>query len=454
MTISTVVRIQRRRGTAAQWTSANPTLLAGEEGFETDTGKVKIGDGVTAWAALKYRWPFDPSSVAITGGVIGGMPVTGLGSFRTWRQVATRSSLCNSFNSANKQTMSRSAHWMRTAVSSLKLVYGNWRCDFNAGEVGTGTPVTYTSAIEYPLGTFTRVTFNGGQASISIADLATAVSDEIAIAIPKNAKFFVRTWCSGTGGILYNGKVSTTHGEAMTFGATGVVDQTLGGTVADSSGAGIVTPYAIVGLSSAPAPYLLGDSRVFGQLDAFTSCVYNDSGEMARSLGPFMGYINGGIPSESANHLATASTWMTQRIALAQSYCTHVLCNLGINDVNLLSRTGAQAFADLQTVWAYFGDMPILQSTVAPVSTSTDSWATTANQTTAGSNTNRVALNASIRATGLVAGVIELADVVESGRDSGLWAVPGYTTDGIHESQKANLAIQYSAKLLPGRLSW
>lgn len=47
-------RIQLRRDTAANWTSANPTLTAGEEGFETDTGKRKIGDGSTAWTSLKY----------------------------------------------------------------------------------------------------------------------------------------------------------------------------------------------------------------------------------------------------------------------------------------------------------------------------------------------------------------------------------------------------------------
>lgn len=47
-------RIQLRRGTAAQWTSVNPTLYIGELGFETDTLKIKIGDGVTAWNSLAY----------------------------------------------------------------------------------------------------------------------------------------------------------------------------------------------------------------------------------------------------------------------------------------------------------------------------------------------------------------------------------------------------------------
>ena len=48
------VRIQIRRGTAAQWTSANPTLAAGEMGVESDTRKTKIGTGSTAWTALAY----------------------------------------------------------------------------------------------------------------------------------------------------------------------------------------------------------------------------------------------------------------------------------------------------------------------------------------------------------------------------------------------------------------
>jgi hypothetical protein len=43
-----------RRGTAAQWTTANPILTAGEPGFETDTGKFKLGDGTLTWTALAY----------------------------------------------------------------------------------------------------------------------------------------------------------------------------------------------------------------------------------------------------------------------------------------------------------------------------------------------------------------------------------------------------------------
>ena len=51
-------RMQQRRGTAAQWISTNagagPVLNAGEIGWESDTNRFKIGDGVNNWSTLDY----------------------------------------------------------------------------------------------------------------------------------------------------------------------------------------------------------------------------------------------------------------------------------------------------------------------------------------------------------------------------------------------------------------
>ena len=49
-------KIQIRRDTASNWTSSNPTLSQGEQGYETDTGKLKIGNGSTAWTSLGYSF--------------------------------------------------------------------------------------------------------------------------------------------------------------------------------------------------------------------------------------------------------------------------------------------------------------------------------------------------------------------------------------------------------------
>ena len=43
-----------KRGTAQRWEQLNPVLEEGEPGFETDTNKLKIGDGFTPYMALPY----------------------------------------------------------------------------------------------------------------------------------------------------------------------------------------------------------------------------------------------------------------------------------------------------------------------------------------------------------------------------------------------------------------
>jgi hypothetical protein len=53
-------QIQIRRSTAANWTSTNPTLAAGEFGVETDTNKFKIGNGSSTWSGLSYAVPAIP----------------------------------------------------------------------------------------------------------------------------------------------------------------------------------------------------------------------------------------------------------------------------------------------------------------------------------------------------------------------------------------------------------
>jgi Major tropism determinant N-terminal domain len=47
-------RIQLRRGAAAAWTAVNPILAEGEPGYETDTRKIKTGNGLSHWVSLPY----------------------------------------------------------------------------------------------------------------------------------------------------------------------------------------------------------------------------------------------------------------------------------------------------------------------------------------------------------------------------------------------------------------
>lgn len=43
-----------KRGKSATWTKLNPILASGEPGFELDTNRLKVGDGVTPWNSLSY----------------------------------------------------------------------------------------------------------------------------------------------------------------------------------------------------------------------------------------------------------------------------------------------------------------------------------------------------------------------------------------------------------------
>lgn len=61
------VIIQLRGGTAAQWTASNPVLAERELVVETDTKKIKIGDGVTAYSSLPYN-PMVGEPTVIDGG--------------------------------------------------------------------------------------------------------------------------------------------------------------------------------------------------------------------------------------------------------------------------------------------------------------------------------------------------------------------------------------------------
>jgi hypothetical protein len=57
---TTPARFQLRRDTAATWNARNPTLASGEIGYEANTNRMKIGDGVTPWVSLAY---FPPNAV-------------------------------------------------------------------------------------------------------------------------------------------------------------------------------------------------------------------------------------------------------------------------------------------------------------------------------------------------------------------------------------------------------
>lgn len=70
-------RIQIRRGNSNFWDDENPILFPGEPGYEKNTRRMKIGDGVTPWKDLPYFTA--PGSSSYPGGGGGGGGDTGSG---------------------------------------------------------------------------------------------------------------------------------------------------------------------------------------------------------------------------------------------------------------------------------------------------------------------------------------------------------------------------------------
>lgn len=83
------IRFQQKRHAAADWILNNPTLLAAEWGYETDTGKIKIGDGVHVWNDLPYS--AGGSSGIVSNPQSGEYKITGLRLSATGEIIVTHS---------------------------------------------------------------------------------------------------------------------------------------------------------------------------------------------------------------------------------------------------------------------------------------------------------------------------------------------------------------------------
>ena len=78
------VRIQVRRGVAADWTSVNPILAAGEMGYESDTNKFKFGNGTGTWSTLAYGASDTPGVTEIAQDAINSALSVGTGLTKTY----------------------------------------------------------------------------------------------------------------------------------------------------------------------------------------------------------------------------------------------------------------------------------------------------------------------------------------------------------------------------------
>ncbi|QUT04836.1 putative Ig domain-containing protein [Sphingobium phenoxybenzoativorans] len=316
-------------------------------------------------------------------------------------------------------------------------------------------------------GVSTQVTFGGNLLGTIPAGATDYASDAMAgITIPPNAEYYQRVGFLVASGqqLMPGGNRDANIGETF-VGSTAAVSQ-LGGTGALSIPAGgAIQSAAIMAafvettrIKTKNTALLLGDSL-------FSAASYDNVGDGHGNIGyikpalyagsggpyPFADYSRS---SSQAYLYATQTGWQA-----ALDYCDVLLCNLGTNDLTQASGgnyTLAAIQANLLTIWAAAKakGKKVYQALIWPRTTSTDSWATAANQTPLARFTvggDKETLNTWIlaRVGTEIDGVIDLLSTVVDAGTPSVWKVTGAanyaTADGTHPSATMWTLLQNAA---------
>ena len=129
-------RILLRRDTSSNWTSGNAVLAAGEIGYETNTGKFKIGNGSTAWTSLGYSIASNISAAVLND--LGDVTITSAanGDFLRWNGTAW-------VNDAVNLSTDTIGSYVESLVAGTGVTLSN-----NSGEGATPTVAVDTSVIQ------------------------------------------------------------------------------------------------------------------------------------------------------------------------------------------------------------------------------------------------------------------------------------------------------------------
>lgn len=355
---------------------------------------------------------------------------------------------------------SRRGYTVLVAATDLQLTFGSWANNGTAVSTnfldvdGTAT-ATVSASIEIS-GTIYRVTV-GGKISWTIDQGGTVTTDPLPVEVTAGTVIYVRTFMTGSSwfATAYSSTSSGSGGWVVTTDLTAPGS----GAVADSSPSYLFMPIAITGLpltstNTNPVVLIMGDSIAHGTGDGGQTSMLTGINISNTNLGgggfiqralttASIGSIIAAVPGDRVVNFILASGRF-RRMRFART-ATTAICEYGRNDVGQ-GTSLATIQADLITAWqlVYNAGLRVFQTTITPNSSSTDGWLTTGNQSGSGNNSTRISLNGWIRdgapmsggvavATGTVGalragqtghplyGYFEIADLVETARDSNIW---------------------------------
>jgi hypothetical protein len=386
----------------------------------------------------------------------------------------------------------RLQHVLVQAADDLRLVFMNHAIQpagLGDDQDSAIVPIKVRASIEYPSGTWTVVHFPGEDSSrdVTISPGGRVISDPVPVNIPAGTAFWSNTLVVPVSAGAYPICTATVRpGGPEACNPASATDYTTSTNPGSGVGQFLYGPSAIIGMPTSEATRrstrtlgVISDSFVApGTGDAYIGNV-DEKGWAARAYSGKIGWLNiaaGGEQLQSC-WLSTLAKRHKYRMEMVAA-CDWVIEGLGTNDFAAGSPPTLATFqANKLDLWARIArrGVKVRAHTIAPRTTSTDAWATTANQTAvastfgpeSGSGSVRQQYNAWLRAGApTVAGVavtpgtvgalvagqaghplatacLDLASAIEVYEPStSTWVWPaGSTADGIHPKQAAHTAI-------------
>lgn len=360
----------------------------------------------------------------------------------TEKLAATRCGFANTvFNSGQQATMGRSEHIATSDITHIRLCYAGFYKSVFA-EQGHGVVRIFRASVEYPIGSpRKRIGFetqsqygagrNTGYAFASLSTGGNRASTpkpytfsklvRLPTMIPKGATFYVYSFDSGLNSLYTAGRNTN---DITNFGplATMPIDNTLTSTMPTNGlSAGYRPPALILSPGADHALMSASDSIGFGVGDSVQGDQRN--GIVLRSAVAGEAHLQLGVPGARSDR--SGSDWSIEAPSHLRMlpYATTIIHQLATNDINnsaLATTVRDQALAYLNDYYWTAKKKFIL--TMLPITTSTDDWYTTGNQTPSFS-TQRNAYNDLVRA-GIAGfdGYFDIAVGVETTLNSNVWA--------------------------------
>lgn len=376
--------------------------------------------------------------------------------------VASRTKVPNLYISSATATWGnfQTVDYARADVSgSVRVVVPNYR--YNAAtEVGPSASARFRISIEYPIGStpqrFPFTTFSGDQYNGIVGNNAQVFSLPITLntTIPKGAKFYWHVQFECTGGIACNQTTAYLADDMVELSTSPLPDRTAVGSstpYGTPSTGQTLGPLAFLATTTSASIGGQGDSNMLGAIQLVTttfpaSDAFGYQGFVGRSIAPSLPFMNLGSYGDTVQAFIGAQG--TKRRALLD-YCSHIVTEMGINDLVINSRTAAQVYADLTTLRQQFPTKKFYACTLAPNTTGAWTAPDGSDQVLGAAETQRAAFNALLIANAAGFDGVFQTDISISQAGRTKWLAPGYTNEGTHYTVQAQLAVRDGGAINP-----